>query len=49
MRISHLLLHNITSQGNKIAARMKENGYFSDTSVERFYSVRQNKSYDKPE
>jgi len=27
-------------------ARMKANGNFSDTSVERFYSVSQNKSYD---
>jgi len=27
-------------------ARMTENGNFSDVSVERFYSVSQNKSYD---
>jgi len=30
-------------------ARMKTNGNFSDASVERFYSVSQNKSYDAPE
>jgi len=28
---------------------MRANGNFSDASVERFYSVRQNKSYDEPE
>jgi len=30
-------------------ARMKANGNFSDASVERFYLVNQNKSYDEPE
>jgi len=46
MRISHLLLiHNITSQGNDIA-RMKAAGNFIDASVERFYSVSLNKSYN---
>jgi len=29
-------------------ARMKAKGNFSDTSVEWFYSVSQNKSYDEP-
>jgi len=38
MITSHLLLHNITSQGND-NARMKADGNFSDASVERFYSV----------
>ena len=45
MRISHLLSHNITSQGNDrlMPARMKANGNFNDASVERFDSVRINR------
>ena len=31
-----------------MSVRMTANGNFSDASVERFYSVSQNKSYDEP-
>jgi len=31
-----------------LPARMAANGNFSDASVERFYSINQNKSYDEP-
>ena len=34
------------TQGNDNASQKKANGNLGDASVERFYSVRQNKSYD---
>jgi len=48
MRISHWLLHNKRHRATTLPARMKANGNFSDASVERFYSVSQNKSYGAP-
>jgi len=43
MRISHLLLHNITSQGNDKASLNESKKNFSDASLELFYSVRINR------
>ena len=43
MRIYHLLLHNITSQGNDNVSQNEIQWIFKGRNVERFYSVRTNR------
>jgi len=43
MRTSHSLLRNERHRATLMPARMKANGNFRDTGVERFYSVKINR------
>jgi len=43
MRTSHLLLRSERHRATVMPARMKANGNFRDTGVERFYSVKRNR------